>query len=141
MSHQGPTPHCQKVFSGALQLNGQNSKTLVEEKREEEEMDFEMSPEEVVVKTDVSNLLVRGKVKRELDMIDGLQSTAEVIDKILMIMGELMDKVVALEENDIGRRALKDLLERMRALEDRSQSPTPAKTGCSWYCNKNSFSI
>ena len=140
MSNQRPTPHSENVLSATVQLTRQDSKPMVEVKKEES-MEVEMSPEEIAAYTDVSNLLVTGKMKRELDMIDGLQNTAEVIDKVLSMMGEIMEKVVALEDSSIGSTALKDLMERVRALEDRCQSPTPSKNGCNWNCNKNSFSI
>ena len=65
--------------------------------------------------------LIQQKLQRELDMVDGLQSTADVIDKILDMMS--------------------DLMKRMRHLEALTMDKPKNTGGCGLYCANNSFEL
>jgi hypothetical protein len=82
-------------------------------------MDDLRTPEEEAA-TD-GRSLIHQKLQRELDIVDGLQSTADVIDKILDMMS--------------------DLMKRMRHLEALAEEKPKSLGGCGLYCTNNSFKL
>ena len=80
------------------------------------------SPEEEAV-ADSRNL--QGAAKREVDMIDGLKSNADVIDKILDMISELMYRLRQVEE-----------------AQDKSEVDKKSSGGgCGLNCANNSFTL
>ena len=82
-------------------------------------MDDLRTPEEKAAKDGRS--LLQNSLQRELDMVDGLQSTADVIDKILEMMCDLMI--------------------RMRHIESLTSEKPKSNGGCGLYCANNTVEL
>ena len=115
MSNPRPTPHVEKPSTTTNKLHRSYSEPTIKSTLDEE------TPEEEAVLA--SGNLLRQKTLRELDLIDGMQSTADVLDKILDMIQELMI--------------------RMRQVEALTDNPQETKRngGCGMNCANNSFTL
>ena len=114
MSHAKSTSNLEKSNAPTYKLHGQARRTA--------SLDNLKTPEEEAAVDRRS--LIHQTLQRELDIVDGLQSTADVIDKILDMMSDLMKRMRNIE-----------------ALTIEKPQPPVSKGGCGLYCSNNSFEL
>ena len=115
MSNPKPSSHYGEPSSSTNQHDRSDSTTVHEPVLK--------SPEEEAV-SDSRNML-EGAFKREVDMIDGLKSNADVIGKILDMISELMYRLRQVEE----------------AQDKAEVEKTSSGGGCGLNCANNSFTL
>ena len=111
MSHAKSTSNLEKSNAPTYKLHGQARRTA--------SLDNLKTPEEEAAVDGRS--LIHQTLQRELDIVDGLQSTTDVIDKILDMMSDLMKRMSDVQALTIEK---------------------PKNTGgCGLYCSNNSFEL
>ena len=120
MSDSRSSSHPKEHTTSTNKLHRLNSETVDESLLTREE---ELSPEQQAAMDGRS--LLHQKDQRDLDLLDGMQSTADVIDKMLDMISELMYRMWQLE-----------------GLYHNSPPPSKRGGGCGLNCaNNSSFAL